>query len=909
MRGTKDKRKQIYCYVLCIVFLIFSIFMLTMAVISHWDEWVVPYVIIVGLLACIVTWNKKVSEQTQSYFLAVASMANIFVYSYMQEEFYPVIIIICSLTIMSSIYMNPTVLIIMAVLSLVMTIIHTFVLNTISFSSPEDIMVFIIRVFAMLFSQVFLAIFVHRLCMVEENLKTIAEEAKSAERSKSDFLANMSHEIRTPMNAIVGMCELILREDINENVRENCFNIQNSGRSLLAIINDILDFSKIESGKAELIEDEFNIGSTVNDVINMAITRKGEKKIEIIARVDPEIPKGLIGDEVRIKQVMINLITNAVKFTNRGCVSLKVTQSRHDYGINLNVTVRDTGIGITEENLEKLFTSFQQVDTRKNRSVEGTGLGLAISKSLVTKMGGFINVSSNYGEGSVFKFVIPLKVSDPEPFIYVKDTSKVNIAVYINMKKYSHWRIESGYRKMINELAEKFHVRFKLFEELSDLKQAMSEEEFTHCFIAKEEYKADREFFNKLADDMEVLVIQDRIDAIGLPGNIKCIYKPFYALSVAAVLNNERIIFNLNHRNNSIMRFTAPDAKVLIVDDNVTNLKVAEGLMRPYNMRIVTVMSGMNAIEALRTQDYDLVFMDHMMPEMDGVEATKLIRQMDGEYYKSLPIVALTANAVNGVKEMFLREGFNDFIAKPIELSILDRALKNWLPEELIISSSQDYEEEEVAAIATEKDSLHINHDKGLGYAGGSKEVYLEVLDVYARNGKKGRESLDKRFTEKDWEHYVIEVHALKSSSLSIGAEVLSELARELEFAGKDGKYEIIEEKQEELSKLYGEVLEEAEKYLQENDYAQEAEAEAVPEENLQEITTEEFAFCMDNIRAACDSFDGEAMVAAAESLFHCSLNGKALKPYFVKVKMLASDFEYEQALEEAEKAAVSIIG
>ncbi|MCC8042210.1 MAG: response regulator, partial [Oscillospiraceae bacterium] len=553
----------------------------------------------------------------------------------------------------------------------------------------------------------------------------LVESANAANQAKGNFLANMSHEIRTPMNAIVGMCEIILREsDISDSVRENCYNIQSSGRSLLSIINDILDFSKIESGRIEIIEDEFNIASMLNDVINMAVTRNGDRPLEIIVMADPDIPIGLIGDEMRIKQVMINLVTNAIKFTNEGSVTISVEQTKQEYGINLNVSVKDSGIGISPENLEKLFTSFQQVDTRKNRAVEGTGLGLAISKRLITKMGGFINVSSVYGEGSEFRFVIPLKVSSPQPFIAVKEADKVRAAGYFKLNKFKNPSVSNSYRKMLRQIGDQLHVDFSWKKSLDALKKAVDETVATHCFIGKEEYLEDKPYFDELCKRIEVIVIQGRQNSVAVPRPMKCIYKPFYTLSAATVLNNEYLSANLSEGRREIAGFVAPRARILVVDDNALNIKVAVGLMRPYHMQIMTADSARVAISYLRSKDIDLVFMDHMMPEIDGVEATKMIRVMEGDYYKKLPIIALTANAVGGAREMFLQSGFNDFLAKPIELSALDRVLKTWLPESLIEKAAKDTHGKDSGSEKSEpvtyEASEYINPNTGIFYTGGA---------------------------------------------------------------------------------------------------------------------------------------------------------------------------------------------
>ncbi|MCR5503576.1 MAG: response regulator [Lachnospiraceae bacterium] len=444
------------------------------------------------------------------------------------------------------------------------------------------------------------------------------DAANASNKAKSDFLANMSHEIRTPMNAIIGMDEMILREKVSDKVRKYALDIQSAGRTLLSIINDILDFSKIESGKMELVPVEYGFASVMNDVVNMTMKKAQDKGLTYDLKVSKDIPSVLRGDEIRVRQVMLNLINNAIKYTHEGTVSVDV--SYDDAANMLQVIVSDTGIGIKNEDLGKLFGSFQRLEEDKNRNIEGTGLGLNITMRLVKMMDGTIGVSSKYGEGTKFTAVMRQEAVDRTP---------------------------------VGDFADN----------LSKMQEAGKE------------------------------------------------YKP---------------------------ALIAPEAKILVVDDNDMNLEVFEALLEDTGIRVTTAESGRESIEILRRQSFNMIFLDQMMPGMSGVQTLEIIKKE--HLADDTAVIALTADAIVGARENYIREGFSDYLSKPVMYDALEEMLMKYLSPDLIRKEGSDKEEEDdkpvVIGISTSSDKLRALKER-LGNS--CKGVFVRDMDSAARFIDKNR--------------------------------------------------------------------------------------------------------------------------------------------------------------------------
>ncbi|GHS89894.1 hypothetical protein AGMMS49957_14150 [Synergistales bacterium] len=516
--------------------------------------------------------------------------------------------------------------------------------------------------------------------LIKQNIQLLNanQKAEAASLAKSTFLARMSHEIRTPMNAVIGMSELAQREYGSPNALGYIEDIKRAGASLLSIINDILDFSKIEAGSLELNPAPYETASLLNDIASIIQIHISDKPIELITKIAPDIPAFMTGDEVRVRQILLNLLSNAAKYTNKGSITLTVScQFTGKDQARLTFAVEDTGIGIHPEDIPKLFGNFARVDHAANKNIEGTGLGLVIARNLCRAMGGDITVESQHGSGSVFTATITQAFTDSRQ-------------IGASDKKVSYG---------------------------SQAGQA---------------------------------------------------------------------------------RFTAPDARILLVDDIASNLKVAEGLLSPYKLKIDTCTRGEDAVEAVRENHYDIVLMDQMMPGMNGIEATAAIRAMNGAYYAELPIVALTANAMSGVREMFLEKGFNDYLSKPIEIAKLNEIMEKWIPVKKRVRARQEAKDN-MNAQASYSHQLKIEGvdvQRGVSMTGGTEDGYREVLKIYCADAEERFPIMSAVPDEAGLPLFTTHVHALKSALGSIGAIALSAQAAVLEDAGHRGDIAAIRDRQ-----------------------------------------------------------------------------------------------------------------
>lgn len=821
MDNYKNDGRRIAELVTVIIFSLDEIFMIIRTVIYEWG-YLSSLILLASLLGIVGVYlfKYRTLHHRAVIYSSIMSMS-MFVHVIQMDSFMPIIIPTATFIIVLAV-LGEILALLPALFGFMLTIFyHGIVVSTFGIHQISDLYTYIVPIGNILFCFYLAYIWIKYRNQNEENIKNVISRYQKAERTKDDFLANISHEIRTPINTIAGMSEILANEDLRDDVREKVQDLQGASRNLVTLVSDMLDFAEIQSGKLELSESSYSLTSTINDIVNIINNQKKNKDIEFILDINTDIPALLVGDEQKLKRAMLNILSNAVKFTEVGCVVLEISCRRESYGINLCITVRDTGIGIDSSQLHNVFNSFSMVDTKRNRQEGGVGLGLAIAQAIIEKMGGFISVRSRKGEGSEFQIIVPQKVEQYEPMIVLENPLRFNVLVYIDMNQFSIAAVKNEYGNNISNITENLGIVVHVCRNLNELKRRIERNYITHIFITLYEYTMDESYFNELAKHTGVVIILEETEAYRVHSDdIIRLYKPFYALPVSIILKGGKRYNNLNREAMNKNMFIAPDAKILIVDDNAINLRVESCLMKNYKFTIDTALSGMEALEKLESKDYDMVFMDHMMPEMDGVDTLHRIRDKAGIYYANIPVIALTANAVAGAKEMLIAEGFQDFLSKPVEIASMHRILDKYLPDAKKIYDFEDdatdvqsgeavhndheheivYEQpqnpqasvnEPGAETAQEDTAADINEKQGTLYCG-SLEDFEDILKIHYEDYEENSQKIQAFYDSKDWKNYVILVHGLKSSMKSVGIMKLSDMCLELELAGKENRIDYI---------------------------------------------------------------------------------------------------------------------
>ena len=598
-----------------------------------------------------------------------------------------------------------------------------------------------------------------------DRMKFAAEKNAAASQAKSAFLANMSHEIRTPINAVLGMDEMILRESEDESILGYASNIKLAGTNLLEIVNEILDFSKIEAGKMEILPENYDVSSVVVDLVNMISERAKRKSLELIINVNPSLPKLLLGDSVRLKQCILNLLTNAVKYTKEGSVTFNLDYEKiDDKSISLKICVKDTGIGIKKSDMEKLCSPFERIEEDKNKTIEGTGLGMSIVTRILSMMESKLEVESEYGKGSEFSFAVVQKVID--------------------------WA------------------------EVGDINEA---------------YKKNALLLSKYKEKLH-----------------------------------------------------APKARLLFVDDTEMNLEVIKGLLKKTGMKIDTALSGREALKKVQEEAYDILFIDHRMPEMDGIETLHEMQKLESNLCKDKACIALTANAISGVRQMYIDAGFTDYLTKPVDPIKLEEMIKKYLPPEYLESAVDEDSSEPVENhfIENLKSIEEIDVDSAVVNCGNAETLEFSLQKYYKSADEKALE-LQQFFENEDWKNYGIKIHALKSTSRLIGANELSKRAEYLEQCADSLKIDEIQKEHKPFMNDFRALKEKLHLLFLDNEKG---------EKTL--ISEEELSEKLEKIANCAESFDIDGLDAIMEELEKCEIP-ENFKEKYIKIRTLVDNVDF----------------
>ena len=827
---------------LLVSYTFFATMLIVEALLMGWEKWVLV-LFAFSIFGC---WrlllNHKAPTYLRIWIYALLMMACFFFYGVHLTSTYDLAIVMSAIIILY-ILTGMRVMITMCQITYYITMAYSIVMMIIEKTTEFDVLVISRTVMhcAMIFMIGWLArTVIDKWTQVLNKSKDEIVQLTDATERLSDFLANVSHEIRTPINAVIGLSGICIDKEENEEIRNEMISVQNAGRRVAEQIGDILDYSEIDRKKLARNNEDYMLSSVLHDLIS-EIKRYKSNDVELIIDVDPSIPSIMNSDVIKLKKILKALITNGLKYTYNGGVYVRISSEKHEYGVNLCIEVTDTGIGMSEEELERVYERFYQADSSRSRMGGGLGLGLAIVSGFVSILGGFMTIESKENVGTTVHVSLPQTVVDYSSCMSVANPEKLCLGAYLHFDKFPNPAVREYYNSMVLNIVNGLGVQMYRVDNEENLKKLRESINMTHLFIGPEEYLSDKEYIEELAKEMIVVVVAN--DDIELPVNsyVQKMEKPFYCFPVVTVLNSEH-----GERTKHEGQLMCKGVRALVVDDEPMNLVVAKSIFKRYGMEVTSVTSGQESIDICRKNVYDIIFMDHMMGGMDGVEAMKRIRKDVSGLNNLVPVVALTANAMSSAKQMFLSEGFEGFVSKPIEIEELERVLKKVLPKSFI--SYEMVEEEEVNPVSKKTAPVKekavetvpeekkasdkkeegskegrdkaienlkpcgIDPEIGLNYCLNDKEFYETLLVQYATEAREKIPLLNEYLSKEDWSNYEIIIHAVKSTSKMIGAMSLFEKAFELEKAAKKKDVAYITDNHSKVLQEYAVVKEEINK-------------------------------------------------------------------------------------------------
>ncbi len=817
---------------------LFSCILSFVILVMTWELWMILLVI----AGCFSVWILHIAKLGSDTFYenlcAGLLLTEFFFFGVHESSLFDIPAVACILALALFMLNKKWMLHMIAALYVLELLYHGMILHTISSQMEHQDIVRLVLGVVVTFGGIVLARYwINRRNIQRKWYEHVFEELETTEKQNAVFLSNVSHELRTPINMVIGISEVALAKEIPADIRADMSSIKLAGKRLSNQINNMLDYTEILEGTLTPVKKEYMITSVLNDVLTMTALQSNRQHLELVFDIDPNIPAVLIGDAEKISHVLKILVENSIKFTEEGGVNIRIKHRQENYGINLVIDICDTGIGMTDSQLTQMYDVFYQADTGSSRLAGGLGLGLPIAQGLLNAMGGFVHFNSEEKQGLSVHIVIPQGVMDERPCIVLNNVEQICVACYFRPEKYICDEVRGYYDGLIYNLMHGLGIQGYQAHNFETLLKLQRSHNLTHVFITQSEYEENQEYYEELANTLRVIVIAKRDFTLNNESRLFVIHKPFSALSVANLLNGEMGERGFAEDQAAGRKpFTCVGVRALAVDDEEMNLVVAKGVLGNYGIEVDTCLSGKEAIAQCSSVSYDIIFLDHMMPGFDGVETLKKLREIRNGMYQNLPVIALTANTVSGAREMFRNEGFTEFIPKPIERTVLERVLRKVLPKGCIQYSvtsenmekiaeavsivpvdvpdhSESVEQLTPSAEASESsyDQLEqagINVELGLDYCAGDEDFYREMLRLFSTQGAEKRAEITALYESANWTDYAVKVHALKSTSLTIGAEALSAQAKELELAGKRGDVNFIQEHHRALLCAYEELCE-----------------------------------------------------------------------------------------------------